>query len=148
MSSVEFCFLHVSANDEASLLASQPKTANAGKTLEQTTILFDYSTPCSSTIYSTGQHDARILDSGLYLAQEGDSLTAINQPMVVAIGRSKIPCMPRMALCGGLMMGVPSSDPNTPPFEMVKVPPSMSSTANVPFFALSASPAMASSISA
>ena len=39
-------------------------------------------------------------------------------------GLSKDPCMPRMADCGGLMIGVPNSDPNTPPFEMVKVPPS------------------------
>ena len=31
------------------------------------------------------------------------------------------------------MMGVPKRDPNTPPLEMVKVPPSISSTARVPF---------------
>ena len=30
------------------------------------------------------------------------------------------------------MMGVPNRDPNTPPLEMVKVPPSMSSIARVP----------------
>uniref|UniRef100_A0A182JI61 Uncharacterized protein n=1 Tax=Anopheles atroparvus TaxID=41427 RepID=A0A182JI61_ANOAO len=68
--------------------------------------------------------------------------------MVVAIGRSKMPCIPKMALWGGLMIGVPSSDPNTPPFEMVKVPPSMSSTASVPFLALSANAAIDSSMSA
>ena len=45
-------------------------------------------------------------------------------------GRSKTPCMPRMADCGGLMMGVPNSEPNTPPLEIVKVPPLMSSMAN------------------
>ena len=52
-------------------------------------------------------------------------------------GRSNMPCMPRMADCGGLMIGVPSSEPNTPPLLMVKVPPSMSSTARSPFFAYS-----------
>ncbi len=30
------------------------------------------------------------------------------------------------------MMGVPNMDPNTPPLEIVKVPPSMSSMARVP----------------
>ena len=45
-------------------------------------------------------------------------------------GLSKTPCMPKMADCGMLMMGVPNMEPKTPPLEMVKVPPSMSSTAN------------------
>ena len=31
--------------------------------------------------------------------------------------------MPRIALCGGLRIGVDSSEPNTPPLVMVKVPP-------------------------
>lgn len=48
----------------------------------------------------------------------------------MATGRSKMPCMPKIADCGGLMIGVPNMDPNTPPLLMVKVPPSMSSTAS------------------
>jgi hypothetical protein len=40
-----------------------------------------------------------------------------------------------MADCGMLMMGVPNSDPNTPPLEMVKVPPVISSRANAPSLA-------------
>ena len=47
-----------------------------------------------------------------------------------ATGLSKMPCMPKIADCGGLMIGVPNMDPNTPPLLMVKVPPSMSSTAS------------------
>jgi len=54
---------------------------------------------------------------------------------LTATGRSNMPCMPRMADCGGLMIGVPISEPNTPPLLMVNVPPSMSSTAKSPFFA-------------
>jgi len=41
-----------------------------------------------------------------------------------------MPCMPKIADCGGLIIGVPNMDPNTPPLLMVKVPPSMSSTAS------------------
>ena len=41
-------------------------------------------------------------------------------------------CIPRMADWGGLMIGVLSRLPYTPPFEMVKVPPAMSSTEMVP----------------
>jgi hypothetical protein len=52
-----------------------------------------------------------------------------------ATGRSKIPCMPKIADWGGLMIGVPMSDPNTPPLLIVKVPPSMSSIASSPFLA-------------
>merc|ERR1719347_2469048 len=51
-------------------------------------------------------------------------------------GLSKTPCIPRMADWGGLMMGVPNRDPKTPPLLMVKVPPSMSSTASSFFFCL------------
>ena len=50
----------------------------------------------------------------------------------MATGLSKMPCMPRMADWGGLMMGVPNMEPNTPPLLMVNVPPSMSSIARVP----------------
>ncbi len=35
-------------------------------------------------------------------------------PLTVT-GRSNIPCMPRMADCGGLIIGVPNNEPNTPP---------------------------------
>eukprot|EP00964_Phaeocystis_antarctica_P091269 scaffold58510_cov66-Phaeocystis_antarctica.AAC.2 len=34
---------------------------------------------------------------------------------LTAMGRGKMPCMPRMADCGGLMMGVDMSEPKTPP---------------------------------
>jgi hypothetical protein len=40
-----------------------------------------------------------------------------------------------MADCGMLMIGVPNRDPNTPPLEMVKVPPVMSSRASAPSLA-------------
>ena len=46
--------------------------------------------------------------------------------------RSLVACIPRMADCGMLMMGVPISEPKTPPFEIVKVPPAMSSMASLP----------------
>ena len=65
-----------------------------------------------------------------------------------ATGRSNIPCMPKIADWGGLMIGVPNSEPKTPPLEMVKVPPSISSTAKALFFAFSPIAAMAFSISA
>jgi hypothetical protein len=41
-------------------------------------------------------------------------------------------CMPMMADWGGLMMGVDSMEPYTPPLLMVNVPPAMSSMAMVP----------------
>ena len=34
---------------------------------------------------------------------------------LITTGRSNIPCMPRMADCGGLIIGVPNNEPNTPP---------------------------------
>ncbi len=37
---------------------------------------------------------------------------------LTATGRSNIPCMPRMADCGGLIIGVPNKEPNTPPLLM------------------------------
>ena len=37
-----------------------------------------------------------------------------------------------MADCGGLMMGVDSREPYTPPLEMVNVPPAISSMLSVP----------------
>ena len=53
----------------------------------------------------------------------------------MATGLSKTPCIPSIADCGGLMIGVPNIEPYTPPLLMVNVPPSMSSTANLPSFA-------------
>jgi hypothetical protein len=50
---------------------------------------------------------------------------------LIAIGRSKIPCMPKIVLCG-LIIGVPNNDPNT---LIVKVPPPISSTAMSHFLA-------------
>ena len=44
--------------------------------------------------------------------------------------------MPRMALCGGLRIGVESSEPKTPPLVMVKVPPCRSATLILPSRAL------------
>ncbi len=57
-------------------------------------------------------------------------------------------CMPRMALCGGLRMGVLSMLPNTPPLVMVKVPPVISSMLSLPSRALIASSLIFASISA
>jgi hypothetical protein len=54
-----------------------------------------------------------------------------------------IECIPKMALWGGLMIGVPINDPKVPPLEIVKVPPCMSSIEifpSFPFFAKWASP--------
>ena len=55
-------------------------------------------------------------------------------------------CMPRMALCGGLMMGVDSMEPNTPPLVMVNVPPLISSTVISPSRARIASRLISASI--
>src|SRR5262250_1713347 len=38
-------------------------------------------------------------------------------------GRSTMLCIPRMAVCGGLRMGVLSIEPKIPPLLMLKVPP-------------------------
>ena len=40
----------------------------------------------------------------------------------ITVGLILVAWMPRIADCGGLMMGVPNSDPNTPPLEIVNVP--------------------------
>ena len=40
--------------------------------------------------------------------------------------------MPRMPLCGGLMIGVVSSEPKTPPLVMVNVPPDSSCRLSLP----------------
>ena len=46
---------------------------------------------------------------------------------LTAIGLSLIACIPKMAVWGKLIIGVPINEPNTPPLEIVKVPPAMSS---------------------
>lgn len=66
----------------------------------------------------------------------------------MATGRSKVACIPKMADWGGLIMGVPIRDPKTPPLLIVKVPPSMSSTANFPDLAFSPRALIAFSMSA
>ena len=48
--------------------------------------------------------------------------------------------MPRIALCGGLTIGVESSEPNTPPLVIVNVPPVSSSIVILPSRARSAKP--------
>ena len=44
-------------------------------------------------------------------------------------------CTPRIALCGGLMIGVESMEPNTPPLEIENVPPVSSSMVSFPYCA-------------
>jgi len=44
--------------------------------------------------------------------------------------------MPRIALYGGLMIGVPIMEPKTPPLETVNVPPAISSNSIFPSLAL------------
>ena len=56
-------------------------------------------------------------------------------------------CIPNIADCGGLMIGVESIDPKTPPFVMVKVPPVISSGVILPSLALIANLLMSDSIS-
>ena len=48
------------------------------------------------------------------------------------MGRSWILCIPKIALCGALTIGVDISEPKTPPLVIVKVPPVRSSMAIVP----------------
>ena len=57
-------------------------------------------------------------------------------------------CIPRIALCGGLMIGVESMEPNTPPLVMVKHPPVISSTLILPSRTLVARSLMPASTSA
>ena len=38
-----------------------------------------------------------------------------------------MPCIPRIADWGGFIIGVPIMEPNTPPFDIVNVPPVISS---------------------
>jgi hypothetical protein len=45
----------------------------------------------------------------------------------IATGRSTILCIPKIADCGGFIIGVLNIDPKTPPFVIVNVPPVISS---------------------
>ncbi len=55
-------------------------------------------------------------------------------------------CIPKIADCGALMIGVDIIDPNTPPLVIVNVPPVISSIVNLLSRALTASAAIAFSI--
>jgi hypothetical protein len=59
-------------------------------------------------------------------------LATISVPLTT--GRFIIECIPKIALCGGLIIGVPIKDPNVPPLEIVKVPPCISSIDIFPYF--------------
>ena len=63
------------------------------------------------------------------IGQCGRTIQSLTFPLT-ATGLSTMACIPRIADWGGLMIGVPIIEPNTPPLEMVKVPPSMSSIAS------------------
>ena len=97
------------------------------------------------------EHDPWVLHGILDRPKEGDSLTTVDQAMVIregnvhhrpdhnlkckglrlvqkkgnstwpflTTGLSKTPCIPRIADCGGLMIGVPNREPNTPPLLQV-----------------------------
>ena len=65
-----------------------------------------------------------------------------------ATGRSSILCMPRMPDCGGLRIGVESSEPKTPPLVIVKVPPARSPGVSLPSRARRATSPMACSSAA
>lgn len=51
-------------------------------------------------------------------------------------GLSLVACIPRIADYGGLIIGVPIIDPNTPPLLIVNVPPAISSSVIYPSLAL------------
>ena len=57
-------------------------------------------------------------------------------------------CIPRTADWGGFKIGVDNKEPNIPPFEMVKVPPCISSIDNLPSLAFSEYSVIFNSISA
>ena len=44
-------------------------------------------------------------------------------------------CIPKIADCGGLIIGVDNMEPKIPPFVIVKVPPVISSIFNLPSLA-------------
>ena len=66
----------------------------------------------------------------------------------IATGRCTILCIPKIAACGGLIIGVESIEPKTPPFVIVKVPPVISSGVIFPSLALIAKRLISLSISA
>jgi len=66
----------------------------------------------------------------------------------MATGLSTILCIPKMADCGALIIGVDIMEPNTPPLVMVKVPPVISSNVNLFSLAFIANSATAYSIPA
>ena len=57
-------------------------------------------------------------------------------------------CIPKIPDCGGLIIGVESMEPKTPPLEMVNVPPVMSSTVIFPSRAFTAKRPISCSIPA
>ena len=63
------------------------------------------------------------------IGYSGRTIQSLTFPLT-ATGLSTMACIPRIADWGGLIIGVPIIEPNTPPLEMVKVPPSMSSIAS------------------
>ena len=67
---------------------------------------------------------------------------------LIATGLSTMLCIPKIADWGGLIIGVESIEPKTPPFVMVKVPPVISSGVILPSLALIASLFISLSISA
>jgi hypothetical protein len=66
---------------------------------------------------------------GIVIVVEQGTAGPASALTLTATGRCLMACMPRIADCGGLMMGVPIMEPKTPPLEMVKVPPAISSSA-------------------
>lgn len=56
-------------------------------------------------------------------------------------------CIPKIADCGGLIIGADKKLPKTPPLDIVKLPPVISSKVNCPLLALSAKSYIALSIS-
>ena len=55
------------------------------------------------------------------------AMTSLPSTSTSTTGRFSITPSPRIATCGWLMIGVPKSDPKTPGFVTVKVPPRSSS---------------------
>lgn len=80
-------------------------------------------------------HNLEFSDT-LFVAYSSLSIFYRKKPLrtcpLTATGRSNVPCIPKMADCGGLMIGVPMREPKTPPLLIVKVPPSISSIASWP----------------
>ncbi|GCM50320.1 hypothetical protein ExPCM16_04259 [Escherichia coli] len=64
-----------------------------------------------------------------------------------ATGRGVMACIPRMADCGGLMIGVDIIEPKVPPLVIENVPPCNASSGNLPLRACVAYSAICRSIS-